>query len=119
MPFRIHGDARAASRDEALADYRVVTPAFFETLRVPVRRGRVFTERDTSESPFVYVINESFARTYFSGRDPLREKISVRGDFLPFGEIAGVVEDVNIADWKLGRSRPSTFRIYNTRLSRL
>lgn len=88
--FTIKGSEHGA---EALADYRVVTPAFFETLRVPIKSGRVFTERDTSHSPFVYVVNESFARTYLPGRNPLNEKLT-GGSFLPAGEIIGVVADI-------------------------
>jgi len=88
--FRIQG--RAEDRQEPLADYRVVTPSFFETLRIPLKKGRVFSERDTLQTPFVYLINESFARTYFPGIDPLGERLSA-DDHTPVGEIIGIVED--------------------------
>ncbi|MDQ3648959.1 MAG: ABC transporter permease [Acidobacteriota bacterium] len=93
MRFRIEGRESVSASNETIADYRVVTPAVFETLSVPVKRGRIFTERDTSQTPFVYVINESFARTYFMGRDPVGERMS-GGSFLPSGEVVGVVGDV-------------------------
>ncbi|MBO0862667.1 MAG: ABC transporter permease [Chloracidobacterium sp.] len=89
--FKIPGQEASASRQETLADYRVVTPSFFETLRIPLKRGRIFTERDTLQTPFVYLINEAFARTYFPGRDPLG--VVMDGPLLA-GEIIGVVGDV-------------------------
>ncbi|MEJ7710001.1 MAG: FtsX-like permease family protein [Pyrinomonadaceae bacterium] len=64
-----------------------------ETLGTPVKRGRIFTEHDASNAPFVYVVNESFARTYFGERDPIGERMAA-GNFLPSGEIVGVVGDI-------------------------
>jgi len=93
LRFRIEGREPVSALNETIADHRVVTPAFFETLRVPVKRGRIFTERDTSQTPFVYLINESFARIYFAGRDPVGKRM-VGGNSLPSGEIVGVVADM-------------------------
>ncbi|MEJ7710100.1 MAG: FtsX-like permease family protein [Pyrinomonadaceae bacterium] len=92
LTFSIDGDARAALRVKRWLDYRVVTPALFETLRVSLRMGRVFTEHDTTQSPPVYIVNESFARTYLRGRDPLRERLSTNE--LPLGDIIGVIGDL-------------------------
>lgn len=93
LPFVVEGDGRNSSQNETVADYRVVTPDFFKTLRVPVKSGRVFTERDVDRSPAVYVVNEAFARTHLANRDPLRERISV-STYLPVGDIVGVVGDM-------------------------
>jgi len=90
VSFRILG--RAEDRQGTLADHRVVTPSFFETLRIPLKKGRVFTEWDTLQTPFVCLINESFARTYFPGIDPIGQRLSA-DDYMPVGEIIGVVED--------------------------
>src|SRR5262245_28106343 len=75
---------------------RMVGPGYFHTLRIPVLRGREFTDAD-NESPIGgFVVNETFARTYLSGRDPLTASISVRmmqeNPYLP---IIGVVGDVS------------------------
>jgi len=93
FPFEIQGQEPAASRQDTLADYRVVTPSFFETLRIPLKKGRVFTERDTRQTSFVYLINETFARMYFPGRDPLGKILIIDG-IVPAGQIVGVVGDV-------------------------
>jgi len=49
----------------------VVSPGYFDTLRIPVRHGRDFNARDDSSQPLVAVVNEEFARRYFAGRDPV------------------------------------------------
>ncbi|MEJ7617808.1 MAG: FtsX-like permease family protein [Pyrinomonadaceae bacterium] len=93
LKFSVDGEPRAAAHNEALADFRVVTPTLFETLRIPLKAGRVFTEHDTAQSPLVYLVNESFARTYLRGRDPLRERLRVN-ESLPLGDIIGVIGDL-------------------------
>lgn len=98
VPFRIEGREQAAKQTSTLADYRIVTPAFFETLRVPIKLGRGFTEFDNEKTPVVLVINEAFARNYFPGVNPIGEKL--RLEFLddpkykPQGEIIGLAGDV-------------------------
>src|SRR5262249_35390843 len=78
------------------ADYRVVSQGYFETLRIPVLRGRVFEDRDTPESQSVAVISDSLARQAWPGQAPL-------GQTVEFGNmdgdprllmVAGVVGDV-------------------------
>lgn len=67
-----------------------VTPEYHRALRIPLRRGRLFDRTDSRSSPQVAIINESAARRYFSGEDPIGRKIGI-------GEIrtiVGVVGDV-------------------------
>src|SRR5262249_39299175 len=75
---------------------RMVAPGYFRTLRIPVLRGREFSVAD-NESPMAgFVVNEAFARSYFSGRDPLTAHISVRmQEENPHLPIIGVVGDVS------------------------
>jgi len=68
-----------------------VTPGYFETLRLPVRRGRAFERFDTSDAAPVIVVNEAFARRYFEGRDPLGQPVRVAGRVR---QVVGVVADV-------------------------
>ena len=91
--FSIKGQSPLTAKNEAVADYRVVTPSFFETLHIPLKKGRGFDEHDTAETPHVLVINEAFARTYFPGRDPIGARLEGDADFIK-GEIVGVVGDV-------------------------
>jgi len=60
-------------------DVRVVSPRFFETLRIPLKRGRLFTEQDRQGSPPVMVIDEQFAKKYFPNADPIGKRATFGG----------------------------------------
>jgi predicted permease len=69
---------------------------YFQTLGIPVLRGRVFDRRDKPESPHVVVISDATARRYFPGEDPIGQRLKHGGPSLnnPYSEIIGVVADV-------------------------
>ena len=82
--FRIlDGDDRSMHGAEAV----YVTPGYFETMRIPILRGREFLDSDTPASAPVVVVSASFAARYFHGKEAL-------GHHLSSGEIVGVVGDV-------------------------
>ena len=70
------------------AGTRFVSPEYFGALRVPVLRGRAFTEQDRRGSPAVIVVDETLAGRHFAGSDPLGKHITVYG---ASREIVGVV----------------------------
>ena len=72
----------------------VVTPDYFRTLRVPLRKGRDFNESDRKGAPMVAIINESLARGSFDGADPVGRQIQCGLDTLDPMTIVGVVADV-------------------------
>jgi putative ABC transport system permease protein len=76
------------------ADYLMVSPRIFETLRIPLRRGRGFSASDDEAAPLVAVINEAAAQRYWPGEDPLGRRIRYHGDGTPWITIAGIVGDV-------------------------
>jgi putative ABC transport system permease protein len=81
--------------EEALeTEYFVVTPDYFKTMRIPVKSGRSFTDRDTAQNPQVIVVNESLARRIFAGEDPIGKRITAWPDEKIPREIIGVVGDV-------------------------
>ena len=83
-------------RDLPSTVVRMVAPGYFHTLRIPVLRGREFTDADNANPMAGFVVNETFARSYLSGRDPLATSISVRmQDDNPHLPIIGVVGDVS------------------------
>jgi putative ABC transport system permease protein len=71
----------------------VVTPGYFETLGVPLRRGRVFDDGDAAGAPLVAVINEEAARRYFGDDEPVGRRLKLGGAAAetPWWEIVGVV----------------------------
>lgn len=56
--------------------HRVVTPDYFRVMRVPIRRGRVFTDADRRGATFVVVINDAFAQQQFPDEDPIGQRIA-------------------------------------------
>ena len=72
-----------------------VSPEWFRTMRVPLLRGRGFTGADRIGAPKVVVINETAARRYFPGEDPLGKQVAVyQGGFNTGAEVVGIVGDV-------------------------
>jgi putative ABC transport system permease protein len=70
-----------------------VTPGHFLILGAPLVRGRDFEESDGPESPPVVIVNETMARTLWSGEDPLGKKIRF-GSRDPWHEVIGIVGDI-------------------------
>jgi len=94
--FEIEGRPRLAGQPMMGAHYRVVTPDYFPTLGIPLIRGRVFSGRDTAGAVRAVVINETLARQYFAGADPLGQRMTIgNGRNSGPSEVVGIVKDVN------------------------
>src|SRR5947208_14588454 len=94
--FHELGTAEPPPNERPRTVVRMVGPGYFRTLRIPVLRGREFTDADNESPMGGLVVNETFARTYLSGRDPLTTSISVRMmEENPYVPIIGVVGDVS------------------------
>lgn len=101
MPFRIEGrpDPPSAVSIAGVpslptAEYIAVTRGFFDVMTIHLRSGRDFDHHDQASSPFVVVINETMARQFFAGEEPIGQRLQF--DFLPDErprEIVGVVGD--------------------------
>jgi predicted permease len=76
------------------AEIRTVTPEYFATVRTPVLRGRAFTPADRAGAPSVVMINESAAKQFFPGGNPLGRRLKIDRDVPQGAEIIGVVADV-------------------------
>jgi predicted permease len=79
--------------------WMTASPGYFEVFKIPVKRGRTFTDRDTNSSTPVVIINEAMARQYWAKGDPLTERLVIgRGVMREFAgeperQIIGVVGD--------------------------
>lgn len=69
-----------------------VEPGYFQTVRIPVLRGRTFTDEDAPGAPRVSVVNETMARRFWSGKNPIGARLRLFGESSPV-EIVGVVRD--------------------------
>ncbi|MEZ5319271.1 MAG: ADOP family duplicated permease [Vicinamibacterales bacterium] len=82
-----------AKPDEAHgASYRVVTPGYFETMRIPLRRGRALSETDDPSGTPVILVNERMAATFWPGADPIGRRLYRTNG--TYWTIVGVVGDV-------------------------
>ena len=85
---------RADAAQGMTTEYRVVTPGYLESVGISLRRGRTITEGDRADTERVVVINESFARTYLPGLDPIGRLIGGDLENPPRpSRIIGVVAD--------------------------
>jgi putative ABC transport system permease protein len=78
-PFQIAGRTIRPNQPALLAQVRAVSPEFFSTLRIPVKRGRTFTDQDTQQSEKMTVIDEFLAHQYWPNEDPLGQRITPIG----------------------------------------
>jgi len=98
--FRIAGRPEPAPSEAPEASNRSVTPEYFQAMRIPLLKGRYFTEQDRRSGVGVAIINAALEARYFSGEDPLGKRISNIGANQNEGdpeqwEIVGVVGDVH------------------------
>lgn len=104
LTFDIVGNPSLPPGESITADYAAVSPNYFQVMRIPLLRGRFFSEQDSPSAPRVALISETLAQRYFPNQNPL-------GRLLNFGfaasggsalrEIVGVVGDVR--DVSLGQ----------------
>ena len=73
--------------------YSVVGPQYFETMEVPLVRGRGFTDADRPGAPAVVVVNEAFAKRFWGDADPVGKRISRGGENGPWMEVVGIARD--------------------------
>jgi putative ABC transport system permease protein len=94
LSFDIRGRAPATPGDEPSANYRAASTGYFDTLRIPVARGRTFTAHDSARSQPVMVVDDAFARKYFGDADPIGQAVKIGNARDAFYEIVGVVGNV-------------------------
>ena len=103
LPFRIVGrplDANSQGPFHGGGGWTTASPGYFEVFRIPITRGRAFTDRDTAAATPVVIINEAMARQFWPKADPLDDRLvigkGVMREFATEGErqIVGVVGDI-------------------------
>jgi putative ABC transport system permease protein len=100
LPFRVVGRPLQDGPFHGGGGWLTVSPGYFEVFRIPVKRGRAFTDRDTATSPAVVVINEAMAKQFWPKGDPLSDRLVIgRGIMREFADepdrqVVGVVGNV-------------------------
>jgi putative ABC transport system permease protein len=95
----------------------VISPGYFQAMRIPLMRGRALREQDSSDA--VALISESFARSGWPGQDPVGKRFKFLPDSsqAPWFVVAGVVGDVRTGDG-IGPSVPLVYRLLGQTPSR-
>jgi putative ABC transport system permease protein len=92
-PVLPEGQPEVPLAQRPFIDIEAISPAWFRTMRVPLVAGRSFTDADDAKSPKVLVVNESFARRFWPGENPIGKHVVVgRGPVA--SEVVGVAADV-------------------------
>ncbi len=104
MPFQIADQPLVDRANRKACFFKMVSPSYFGTLAMRLRKGRLLSDRDVKGSPPVTVINETMARKYFPKRDPIGKRILIQeivpgktqlGNEIPW-EVVGIVADEKV-----------------------
>jgi putative ABC transport system permease protein len=112
LPFEIVGRPVEASANNG-AGWYTISPGYFDVFRIPVLRGRDFTDRDTAGAVGVVIINQAMAKQFWPQGDPLRDRLIIGKGIGPAfvegpRQIIGIVGDVRDASLNQD-SRPTMF----------
>jgi putative ABC transport system permease protein len=77
MPLRVPGRGPGEASRPGSAGYKIVSPAYFQTIGLPILRGRAFDASDTAASVPVIVVNKVFADRYFQGVEPIGRHVVI------------------------------------------
>jgi predicted permease len=91
-----------------LAEASWATPNYFSAMRIPLIAGRLFTA-DEKPGSHTILINQSFARKYFAGRNPIGGRVSRQDDHTRWSTVVGVIGDVRHTSLE----EPAAPQIYN------
>ena len=105
MPFQIAGQPLVDRAHRPACFFKMVSPGYFRTLGIKLRRGRGLSDQDTQGAPPVTVINETMIKRYFKTEDPIGKQILIQaivpgktqlGPEVPW-QVVGVIADENVA----------------------
>jgi putative ABC transport system permease protein len=108
--YGIHVEGKMSPNPEGdpSADRYSVSPGYVKAMRIPLLRGRELDERDRTGAPLVALVNDSFARMFWPGEDPVGKRFKIGDTHGPWRIIVGVVGDV----LHNGLNAPHTLQIY-------
>lgn len=94
--FLIEGKPAPLPGQSQFANFQTVSPAYFQTMRIPLTAGREFSEQDGPDAPRVAVISEAMAKLYWPGEDPIGKRVRLKsvgseGEWFSIVGIAGNV----------------------------
>jgi putative ABC transport system permease protein len=109
--FSLEGKPDPPPAEDIEVPFDSISPNYFRVMGIPLLKGREFDHRDVRAAPGVVIINDTFARRFFPGEDPIGKKFKYRGDSNPWLTIVGVVADMRRTGFD-SEVRPETFLPY-------
>jgi putative ABC transport system permease protein len=100
--YGVHFEADRDAKDEGAALRYAVTPSYFETMRIPLLRGRLLDTHDVAGAPRAVVINESYAKRRFPKGDAIGQRLRIGPDDGAWYTVVGIVGDVRQTSLSLG-----------------
>jgi putative ABC transport system permease protein len=93
--YEVAGRPKPPAGQSPVVDVRVIAPNYFETMGIPLLRGRTFTPRESAEVTHVVIINEAMARESWPNEDPIGKRVTIhmKNEDVP-SEIVGIVGDI-------------------------
>lgn len=108
--YVVEGQDRPPAGREPAAVVNTVSPRYFDTFSTRVLSGRAFNDHDTATSTRVFIINQAAAKGLFGDQNPLGRRLAqAEGDALRWGEIVGVVNDVQSIS---SEKSPVVYQVY-------
>jgi putative ABC transport system permease protein len=94
--YLLEGQPAPARGEENIARYRTCSPGYFTTMRIPILKGRAFTDQDKAGATPVVIVNETLARKHWPGQDAVGKRMRLDDTIerAPWLEIVGVSKDV-------------------------
>jgi predicted permease len=89
----IEGHPVEPGQQPPTVQYNMVSPSYFDTLRIPVHQGRTFINADDEKAASVAIVNQTMAKKFWPDQNPLGKRFSTKSASGPFIEIVGVVQD--------------------------
>ena len=94
LAFVIEGRPPLAAGETPSAIHAAVSTSYFGAMRIPLTKGREFTDQDRRGVPQVVIVSESFVKKFFPNQDPIGQQLRIGNTSGPLNEIVGVVGDV-------------------------
>jgi predicted permease len=116
--FYVEGDKKSATPQRGypsqVADFDAVGNSYFSTMQIPILAGRGFGSQDTETSTPVAVVNQTLARKFFPGTNPIGKRFHMGADDPKWIEIVGICGDIKYHDMK-EEPQPIYFDLYRQR----
>ena len=106
----IEGQAVARNADHPWIAFRVISPGYFETMRIPILAGRAFTQHDREDGLQVAIVSKPMAERFWPNADPIGTRFrNTSSEDAPWLAVVGVAADVT-HDWFTGPGESTFYR---------